>query len=83
MANKERVRKICAGAGLSVTAASVAAAGAAYATPAASTVGALSFANGEWVGVRRAFKAGISGCVAAIFCMLVLGLPLVSAIIGL
>lgn len=59
------------------------AAGAAYATPAASTVGALSFANGEWVGVRRAFKAGISGCVAAIFCMLVLGLPLVSAIIGL
>ena len=59
------------------------AAGAAYATPAASTVGALSFANGEWVGVRRAFKAGILGCAAAIICMLGLGLPLVSAVIGL
>ena len=59
------------------------AAGAAYATPAASTVGALSFANAEWVGVRRAFKAGISGCIAAIFCMLILGLPLVSATVGL
>ena len=35
MANKDRVRKICAGAGLSVTAASVAAAGAAYAEGAA------------------------------------------------
>lgn len=59
------------------------AAGAAYATPAASTVGALSFANGEWVGVRRAFTAGISGCVAAIICMLVIGLPLVMTTVGL
>ncbi len=59
------------------------AAGAAYATPAASTVGALSFANGEWVGVARAFKAGISGCVAAVVCMLVLGLPLVMALVGI
>lgn len=59
------------------------AAGAAYATPAASTVGALSFANGEWVGVRRAFKAGTWGCVAAIIVMLALGLPLVMATVGL
>lgn len=59
------------------------AAGAAYATPAASTVGALSFANGAWVGMRRAFKAGIFGCVAAIICMLCLGLPLVMVTVGL
>ncbi len=59
------------------------AAGAAYATPAASTVGALSFANGAWVGMRRAFKAGIFGCVAAIICMLGLGLPLVMVTVGL
>ena len=59
------------------------AAGAAYATPAASTVGALSFANGEWVGVARAFRAGICGCVMAIICMLGLGLPLVMAFVGI
>lgn len=59
------------------------AAGAAYATPAASTVGALSFANGEWVGIARAFRAGICGCVTAIICMLGLGLPLVSVFVGL
>lgn len=59
------------------------AAGAAYATPAASTVGALSFANGEWVGVARAFRAGICGCIMAIICMLGLGLPLVAAFVGI
>ena len=59
------------------------AAGAAYATPAASTVGALSFANGEWVGIRRAFRAGICGCIAAIIAMLFLGLPLVMTTVGL
>ena len=59
------------------------AAGAAYATPAASTVGALSFANGEWVGIARAFRAGICGYITAIICMIGLGLPLVSVFVGL
>ena len=59
------------------------AAGAAFATPAASTVGALSFANGEWIGMKRAFQAGILGCIGGIVCMLVLGLPLVMALVGI
>ena len=59
------------------------AAGTAFATPAASTVGALSFANGEWIGMRRAFQAGILGCAGGLLCMLALGLPLVSAVVGL
>ena len=59
------------------------AAGTAFATPAASTVGALSFANGEWIGMRRAFQAGILGCADGLLCMLALGLPLVSAVVGL
>lgn len=59
------------------------AAGAAFATPAASTVGALSFANGEWIGVKRAFQAGILGSLGGIVCMLALGLPLVMLTTGL
>lgn len=59
------------------------AAGAAFATPAASTVGALSFANGEWIGMRRAFQAGILGCAGGIICMLALGLPLVMVFVGI
>lgn len=59
------------------------AAGAAFATPAASTVGALSFANGEWIGMKRAFQAGILGCVGGLVCMLALGLPLVAVLVGL
>lgn len=58
-------------------------AGAAFATPAASTVGALSFANGEWIGVERAFKAGFAGWLAALVCTFAIGLPLVSACIGI
>ena len=59
------------------------AAGAAFATPAASTVGALSFANGEWIGMKRAFQAGILGCIGGLACMLLLGLPLVVFFVGL
>lgn len=58
-------------------------AGAAFATPAASTVGALSFANGEWIGMKRAFQAGIAGWIGSMLCILAIGLPLVQAVFGL
>lgn len=59
------------------------AASAAFATPAASTVGALSFANGEWIGMLRAFKAGIFGWLGALFVMLIVGIPLVVILVGI
>lgn len=58
-------------------------AGIAFATPAASTVGALSFANGEWIGMKRAFQAGTVGFLCGIFCILALGLPLVAVFVGI
>lgn len=33
--------------------------------------------------MRRAFQAGILGCAGGLLCMLALGLPLVSAVVGL
>jgi len=55
----------------------------AFATPAASTVGALSFANAEWVGVKRAFQAGITATVLALVVLLVVGVPLLTFTVGL
>lgn len=55
----------------------------AFATPAASTVGALSFANTEWIGMKRAFQAGITATIIALLVLLFLGLPLVTITIGI
>ena len=48
-----------------------------------SGINPAGFANGEWIGMRRAFQAGILGCAGGLLCMLALGLPLVSAVVGL
>lgn len=55
----------------------------AFATPAASTVGALSFANTEWIGMKRAFQAGITASVIALLILLAVGLPLVMLTVGI
>lgn len=57
--------------------------GAAFATPAASTVGALSFANGEWIGMKNAFTAGFVGWIATLLCIFILGMPLINIMVGL
>lgn len=59
------------------------AAGVSFATPAASTIGALSFANGEWIGMRRAFEAGIVGNIIGLFCIIAISLPLVLLVVGI
>lgn len=57
-------------------------AGGAYATPAASTVGALMFANTEWIGVKRAYITGILCWLAYLVCTFAVGLPLILAFCG-
>lgn len=55
----------------------------AFATPAASTVGALSFANAEWIGIKRAFQAGIGATIISLIVLLLVGLPLVTVTVGI
>lgn len=55
----------------------------AFATPAASTVGALSFANAEWIGMKRAFQSGIGATILALIVLLLVGLPIVSLTVGI
>ena len=55
----------------------------AFATPAASTVGALSFANAEWIGMKNAFQAGIGATILALIVLLLVGLPIVMLTVGI
>lgn len=54
----------------------------AYATPAASTCSAILFANVEWIGVKRAFKAGVSAVLAGLVVLFAAGLPLIGLVYG-
>lgn len=58
-------------------------AGIAFVTPAASIIGAISFSNGEWIGVQRAFKVGFIGNFICLGCLIALGLPLVLLLVGI
>ena len=58
-------------------------AGIAFVTPTASIIGAISFSNGEWIGVQRAFKVGFIGNFICLGCLIALGLPLVLLLVGI
>ena len=59
------------------------AAGTAIATPAASGAAALGFAQEKWVGGPNAFKCGFLAFLIGLICIVVIGIPVCSLIMGL
>jgi len=58
------------------------AAATALATPAASTIAGLGFANVEWIGFKYALKSGIAAMIVGWICLFIIALPLSAIFFG-